>query len=77
MLGEVVFGVVDGLSHAERDTITIGTGAIALGIGLGFWWVYFDLIGGRLPRATSRSVVGWTLVHLPITLSSRRLARAW
>jgi low temperature requirement protein LtrA len=69
VLGEVVIGVVDGLSHTELDALTIATGMIALGIGLGFWWVYFDIIGGRLPRHTSRSIVGWTLVHLPITLS--------
>ena len=69
VLGEVIFGVVDGVSHAERDAITIATGMIALGIGLGFWWVYFDIIGNRIPRHTSRSLVGWILLHLPITLS--------
>jgi len=69
VLGEVIFGVVDGLSHAGVDALTIVTGMIALGVGLGFWWVYFDIIGGRLPRQTSRSIVGWTLLHLPITMS--------
>lgn len=69
VLGEVVIGVVDGLSHTELDALTVATGMIALGIGLGFWWVYFDIIGGRLPRHTSRSIVGWTLAHLPITLA--------
>ena len=69
VLGEVIFGVVDGLSHSERDALTIATGMIALGIGLGFWWVYFDIIGNRVPRHTSRSLVGWILLHLPITMS--------
>ncbi len=69
VLGEVIFGVVDGLSHAERDAVAIATGMLALGIGLGFWWVYFDIIGNRVPRHTSRSLVGWILLHLPITLS--------
>ena len=69
VLGEVIIGIVDGLSHTERDALTIVTGMIALGVGFGFWWVYFDIIGGRLPRHTSRSVVGWTLIYLPITLS--------
>ncbi len=69
VLGEVIFGVVDGLSHAERDAVAITTGMLALGIGLGFWWVYFDIIGNRVPRHTSRSLVGWILLHLPITLS--------
>ncbi len=69
VLGEVIFGVVDGLSHAERDALAIATGMIALGIGLGFWWVYFDIIGNRVPRHTSRALVAWILLHLPITMS--------
>jgi low temperature requirement protein LtrA len=69
VLGEVVIGVVEGLSHTERNLITIATGVLALGIGLGFWWIYFDVIGNRMPRHTGRSVAGWTLIHLPITLA--------
>jgi len=69
VLGEVVIGVVDGVSHAGRDAVTVVTGVLALGIALGFWWIYFDLIGNRLPRHTGGSVAGWTLIHLPITLA--------
>jgi low temperature requirement protein LtrA len=69
VLGEVVIGVVDGVSHARRDALTIVTGVLALGIAFGFWWIYFDIIGNRLPRHTGRSVAGWTLIHLPITLA--------
>ncbi len=69
VLGEVVFGVVDGLSHVEQDAITVGTGILALGIGLGFWWIYFDLVGGRLPRYDGRAIGAWILTHLPITLA--------
>jgi low temperature requirement protein LtrA len=69
VLGEVVIGVVDGVSHAPREPVTILTGVLALGIALGFWWIYFDTIGNRLPRHTGRSVAGWTLIHLPITLA--------
>jgi low temperature requirement protein LtrA len=69
VLGEFVFGVVDGLSTPERDAITITTGMIALVIGFGFWWIYFDLVGRRLPRSDGRAVANWLLSHLPITLS--------
>ena len=69
VLGEVVFGVVDGLSSAERDVKTITTGMIALVIGFGFWWIYFDLVGRRLPRNDGRALANWLLSHLPITLS--------
>jgi low temperature requirement protein LtrA len=37
VLGEVVIGVVDGPSGAERDAKTIVTGMLALSMGFGFW----------------------------------------
>jgi low temperature requirement protein LtrA len=69
VLGEVVFGVVDGLSSADHNAKTITTGMIALWIGLGLWWIYFDLVGRRLPRDTGPAMAAWLLSHLPITLS--------
>ena len=69
VLGEVIFGVVDGLSAADRNAQTIATGMIALCIGLGFWWIYFDLVGRRLPRNDGPAVANWLLSHLPVTMS--------
>jgi low temperature requirement protein LtrA len=69
VLGEVVIGVVDGLSGAERDAKTIITGMLALSMGFGFWWIYFDLVGRRLPRAQRAEVASWVLSHLPIALA--------
>jgi low temperature requirement protein LtrA len=69
VLGEVIFGVVDGLSTPDRDGLVIATGMIALGIGFGFWWIYFDLVGRRPPRNDGGPLVTWMLSHLPITLS--------
>jgi low temperature requirement protein LtrA len=68
VLGEVVIGVVDGLSHATTDALTIVTGLLALGIGFGFWWAYFDVVGRRLPRRGARIAV-WMMSHLPITMA--------
>lgn len=69
VLGEVIFGVVDGLSTPDRDGLVIVTGMIALVIGFGFWWIYFDLVGRRPPRDEGRPLITWMLSHLPITLS--------
>jgi low temperature requirement protein LtrA len=69
VLGEVIFGVVDGLSAPDRDALVITTGMIALVIGFGFWWIYFDLVGRRPPREEGGPLVTWMLSHLPITLS--------
>ena len=69
VLGEVVIGVVDGLSHAETDALTIATGILALGIGFGFWWAYFDIVGRRMPRADGTAIVTWMMSQLPITMA--------
>ena len=69
VLGEVVFGVVTGLSAAEHDVTTIATGLVALVVGFGFWWIYFDVVGGRLPNSDGRAVAYWIVSHGPITLS--------
>jgi low temperature requirement protein LtrA len=69
VLGELVIGVVDGLSGAERDAKTIITGMLALSMGFGFWWIYFDLVGRRLPRAERLALANWVMSHLPITLA--------
>jgi low temperature requirement protein LtrA len=37
-------------------------------IGFGFWWIYFDLVGRRLPR-NGPALTNWVLSHLPVTLS--------
>ena len=69
VLGEVIFGVVDGLTLAEHDVTTIATGMLALWVGFGFWWIYFDLVGRRLPKADGHSLANWVLSHLPVTLA--------
>ena len=60
---------MDGLSVAERDATTIVTGMLALWLGFGLWWIYFDLVGGRLPRANRVALANWVLSHLPIALA--------
>ena len=69
VLGEVVIGVVDGLSHAQQDPLTFAIGGLGLIVGFGFWWTYFDVIGRRLPRPTGPAVANWIIAHLPITLA--------
>lgn len=66
VLGEVVVGVVDGLMSSERSGAVLLTGFLALGIGFGFWWNYFDAIGRRLPRP-GRAYAAWVMLHLPLT----------
>lgn len=69
VLGEVVVAVVDGLTEADRDLVTIATGLFALVIGFGLWWNYFDLAGRRLPREDPGGSPTWMVSHLPLALS--------
>jgi low temperature requirement protein LtrA len=69
VLGEVIIGVVDGMSHADQDVVTIATGLLGLFVGFGFWWSYFDVVGRRLPQPRGTAIVTWLLSHLPITMA--------
>ncbi len=69
VLGEVVVGVVDGISNSERTLATVATGMLTLGIGFGLWWIYFDLVGRRLPLAGPNGLPVWMMLHLPLTMA--------
>lgn len=69
VLGEVVVGVVTGLSDTVHNLRSISTGMIGLMIGFAFWWTYFDFVGRRLPRDDGPSLTRWMLSHLPMTLA--------
>lgn len=69
VLGEVVVGVVDGLSEAERDAVTFITGMFGLMIGFAIWWTYFDFVGRRMPSPTPVGVGRWITSHLPVTMA--------
>jgi low temperature requirement protein LtrA len=70
VLGEVVVGVVVGMSDAEdRSVTTIVTGMIGLTIGMGMWWNYFDLLGRRVPGKRGPRLANWLYAHLPLTMA--------
>ncbi len=66
VLGEVVTGVVNGVAGAEHDPATLATGCLALLVGFGLWWIFFDVGGRRLPRRDGLAVNVWMEAHLPI-----------
>ena len=70
VLGEVIVGVVEGLSEVNEgdpDGRTVAIGLLALTIGFGFWWTYFDFTGRRMPRTAQPSLGLWVISHLPAT----------
>jgi low temperature requirement protein LtrA len=68
VLGEVVVGVVEGLSEVEHTFRPIATGVLALWVGFAFWWTYFDFVGGKPPEDGHARIV-WIFGHLPLALS--------
>ncbi len=69
VLGEVVVGVVDGMSEVELDPLTMITGLLALVVGFGLWWIFFDFVGRRMPRSEAGPFTRWLMSHLPITFA--------
>jgi low temperature requirement protein LtrA len=70
VLGEVVVGVVGGISDAtKRGATTIATGMVGLTIGMGMWWNYFDMLGRRVPGQRGPRLAGWLYSHLPLAMA--------
>ena len=58
------------MSDAEhRDARTIVTGVVALTIGMGIWWNYFDMLGRRVPGQRGPRLANWLYAHLPLTMA--------
>ena len=76
VLGENVTGVVEGLAHESSNALTLAVGLVAVVVGFGSWWTYFDFAGHRLPRPTRTGTVQWMLVHLPLTAAVAAMGAA-
>lgn len=76
VLGEVVVGVVDGISETNGDAHTIITGVLALTVAFAVWWNYFDLVGRKRPRPGAMTRMAWTYAHLPLTFGIAALGAA-
>jgi low temperature requirement protein LtrA len=67
VLGETLTGVVAGLAGQPISALTMAVGLVAVVVGFGAWWTYFDLAGQRRPRPEPRASLQWLLGHLPLT----------
>jgi len=70
VLGELVVGVVGGISDAERrDFTTVATGVLGLTVAMGIWWNYFDMLGRRVPGQRGHRLASWLYAHLPLAMA--------
>jgi low temperature requirement protein LtrA len=76
VLGETLTGVVAGLSSQPISGLTLAVGLVAVVVGFGAWWTYFDFAGGHHPRTERPATVQWILGHLPLTAAIAAMGAA-
>ena len=76
VLGETLTNVAGGLSNRPISALTLTVGLVAVVVGFGAWWTYFDFAGHREPRSTSRANLQWLLAHLPLTAAIAAMGTA-
>src|ERR1700730_15183117 len=76
VLGEPLTGVVGGLASEPISGLTLSVGLVAVVVGFGAWWTYFDFTGQRQPKPTRPSTALWVLGHLPLTASIAAMGAA-
>jgi low temperature requirement protein LtrA len=70
VLGETVTGVVAGLAREPISGLALATGLVAVVVGFGAWWTYFDFAGHRQPRPEPAASLKWMFSHLPLTAAT-------
>jgi low temperature requirement protein LtrA len=76
VLGETFTGVVAGLASQPVGALTLSVGLVAVVVGFGAWWTYFDFAGQRPPRPANPATVQWMLGHLPLTAAIAAMGAA-
>ena len=76
VLGETLTGVVAGLTGEPISGLTLAVGLVAVVVGFGAWWTYFDFAGHRHPRQKPAASLQWMLSHLPLTAAIAAMGAA-
>jgi len=76
VLGETLTGVVGGLAGQPIGPLTLAVGLVAVVVGFGAWWTYFDFAGNRQPRPEPVPSLQWMYGHLPLTAAVAAMGAA-
>jgi low temperature requirement protein LtrA len=76
VLGETLTGVVGGLASQPVSALTMVVGLVAVVVGFGAWWTYFDFAGHRCPRPEPVASLQWMFSHLPLTAAIAAMGAA-
>jgi low temperature requirement protein LtrA len=67
---------VTGLAARPISPLTLSVGLLAVVVGFGAWWTYFDFAGRRPPRPQPAATLQWMLGHLPLTAAIAAMGAA-
>lgn len=76
VLGETLTGVVQGLAGEPVSAVALSVGLIAVVVGFGAWWTYFDFAGHRPVSEGRAARLQWILGHLPLTAAIAAMGAA-
>jgi low temperature requirement protein LtrA len=76
VLGETLTGVVTGLADEPLSALSLSVGLVAVVVGFGAWWTYFDFAGHRHPRPSRAASGQWMFSHLPLTAAIAAMGAA-
>jgi low temperature requirement protein LtrA len=76
VLGEILTSAVAGLASQPLSGLSLSVGLVAVVVGFGAWWTYFDFTGQRQPKPTRPATAQWMLGHLPLTASIAAMGAA-
>jgi len=64
------------LASQPIGPLTLSVGLVAVVVGFGAWWTYFDFAGHRPLRPTMTASLQWMLSHLPVTAAVAAMGAA-
>ncbi len=70
VLGETLVGVIRGVArHHHLHFRVFSEGILGVAISFALWWIYFDYIARRVPKADHKSTFLWSYLHLVVVMS--------
>jgi low temperature requirement protein LtrA len=64
------------LAGQSVSVLTLAVGLVAVVVGFGAWWTYFDFAGQRLARQEPAASLQWMFGHLPLTAAVAAMGAA-
>ncbi len=69
VIGETLVGVIRGVARHHHFSFKIfSEGILGVAISFALWWIYFDYIARRTPRAEHRATFLWSYLHLIVVM---------